>query len=338
MKLISFTVPCYNSAEYMNICVDSLLLGGDKVEIIIIDDGSTDDTGKIADEYASKYPNIIKVVHQENGGHGEGINSGLKIATGKYFKVVDSDDWVGEEALKALLEKIESLSDEEAPDLYVCNYVYYRKGIGEGEKISFRHNFPINKICTWDETRKFTISRNITLHSSMYKLDVIKKSGVVLPKYIFFEDNYFVYAPLPYVEKICYMDVDFYYYLVGRDGQSVSVESVKKRHSHQNTVTKLVFSLYDLDEVKKKSKKLYSCMYHHVRLMFFLSLLFTRISGKEFEHEIKQLWEDARAVNPKLRNKIRHRSLAAFLSLPGAFGRAVCRFIYWLSHKVVHFN
>ena len=91
MKDISFVVPCYNSEAYMEKCIDSLLIGKNQVEIIIVDDGSTDKTGKIADDYHKKYPEIIKVIHQENGGHGEGINVGLKHATGKYFKVVDSD-------------------------------------------------------------------------------------------------------------------------------------------------------------------------------------------------------------------------------------------------------
>ena len=86
-KLLTVTVPCYNSQDYMRGCVDSLLAGGERVEIIIIDDGSTDATGAIADEYASVYPTIVKVVHQENGGHGEGINQGAKHATGIYFKV-----------------------------------------------------------------------------------------------------------------------------------------------------------------------------------------------------------------------------------------------------------
>ncbi len=74
--------------------IEAILRKGDRVEIIVIDDGSRDDTGKIGDEYAAKYPDIVKVIHQENGGHGAGINQGLKHATGKYFKVVDSDDWV----------------------------------------------------------------------------------------------------------------------------------------------------------------------------------------------------------------------------------------------------
>ena len=97
MKLLTVTIPCYNSQDYMEKCIDSILPGGDRVEIIIIDDGSKDNTGAIADKYAARYPDIIRVVHQPNGGHGEGINQGLRHATGKYFKTVDSDDWLSED-------------------------------------------------------------------------------------------------------------------------------------------------------------------------------------------------------------------------------------------------
>ena len=94
MKLLTVTVPCYNSQDYMEKCIESLLRGGERVEIIVIDDGSKDNTGAIGDRYAAQYPEMVKVIHQENGGHGAGINAGLKAATGKYFKVVDSDDEV----------------------------------------------------------------------------------------------------------------------------------------------------------------------------------------------------------------------------------------------------
>ncbi len=98
MKLLTFAVPCYNSEAYMENCIRSLLPGGEDVEIIIVDDGSKDGTAAIADRYAAEYPTVIKAVHQENGGHGEAVNAGLRNATGLYFKVVDSDDWVNLEA------------------------------------------------------------------------------------------------------------------------------------------------------------------------------------------------------------------------------------------------
>ena len=103
MKLLTVTIPCYNSENYMKKCIDSLLVGGEDVELIIVDDGSTDGTAGIADEYAKKYPSIVKAIHKENGGHGSAVNEGIENASGLFFKVVDSDDWVKESAYYAIL-------------------------------------------------------------------------------------------------------------------------------------------------------------------------------------------------------------------------------------------
>ena len=108
MKILSIAIPSYNSQNYMRKCIESLLPGGEDVEIIIVDDGSKDDTAKIADEYAAKYPTIVKAVHQENGGHGEAVNAGLRNATGLYFKVVDSDDWVDKDAYPKVIATLKS--------------------------------------------------------------------------------------------------------------------------------------------------------------------------------------------------------------------------------------
>ena len=104
MKLLTFAIPCYNSAEYMSKCIESLLPGGEDVEILIVNDGSKDDTSKIAHEYEKKYPTICKAIDKENGGHGSAVNTGIEHATGLYFKVVDSDDWVKDTAYEKILE------------------------------------------------------------------------------------------------------------------------------------------------------------------------------------------------------------------------------------------
>ena len=107
MKLLTVAIPCYNSESYMEHCINTLLTGGEEVEIIIVDDGSTKDrTGELADRYAREYPTICRAIHQENGGHGEAVNTGLKNATGIFFKVVDSDDWVNEEAYEQVLSTL----------------------------------------------------------------------------------------------------------------------------------------------------------------------------------------------------------------------------------------
>ena len=125
MKILSFGVPCYNSEAYMRKCIDSLLVGGDDVEIIIVNDGSKDGTAAIADEYASTSPGIVKVVHQENGGHGEAVNAGLRNATGMYYKIVDSDDWLDAESLCKVIDVLKSfVENRKRVDLMICNYVY----------------------------------------------------------------------------------------------------------------------------------------------------------------------------------------------------------------------
>lgn len=128
MKLLTFTVPCYNSQDYMRRCVDSLLVGGEDVEIIIVDDGSSDDTGAIADANAEKYPSIVRAIHQENGGHGAGLNAGLNHATGLYFKVVDSDDWVDEASYRQILDALHNLCSAGCMHgMMISNFVYEKR-------------------------------------------------------------------------------------------------------------------------------------------------------------------------------------------------------------------
>ena len=129
MKLLSIAIPCYNSEAYMEKCIESLLKGGEEVEILVVNDGSSDRTAEIADAYAEKYPTIIKAIYQENGGHGEAVNAGIRNATGLYFKVVDSDDWVNEEAYKQILKTLEELTrGPKTLDMLISNFVYEKQG------------------------------------------------------------------------------------------------------------------------------------------------------------------------------------------------------------------
>ena len=148
MKLITFTVPCYNSAAYMDHCIETLLSAGEQAEIILVDDGSTkDDTPAICDEYAAKYPTIVKAIHQENGGHGEGVNQGIRNATGVYFKVVDSDDWLDTDALQQVLAELRAhLNDEQPLDLMMANYVYEHVEDNTQRVMDYRNVFPKNKV------------------------------------------------------------------------------------------------------------------------------------------------------------------------------------------------
>ena len=193
MKYITFAVPCYNSESYMDRCVETLLTGGNRVEIVLVDDGSSDRTAEIADRYHEKYPDIIKVVHQPNSGHGEGVNQGLRNATGKYFKVVDSDDWLDTRALRRLLDYLEYWDNRgEQVDLVVCNYIYDHLYENSRHTVKFRSAFRPGEICTWDDMGFFDPSQYMIMHALIYRTEVLRKSGLKLPKHTFYVDNIFV--------------------------------------------------------------------------------------------------------------------------------------------------
>lgn len=217
-KLITFAVPCYNSAAYMDHCVRTLLTGGDDIEIILVDDGSTkDDTPAICDRYQAEYPDIVRAIHQENGGHGEGVNQGLRHAQGMYYKVVDSDDWLDEAALKAVLDKLRAFARAEQPlDLFIANYVYEHVEDNTQKVMKYTNVFPEGRVFTWNEIGRFRPSQYLLMHSVIYRTEMLRACRLELPKHTFYVDNIFVYQPLPAVKSIYYMDVDLYRYFIGR--------------------------------------------------------------------------------------------------------------------------
>src|SRR5699024_9359109 len=230
MKLLSVAVPCYNSQAYMRNCVDSLLEGGDLVEILIVDDGSKDDTAKIADEYAAKYPTIVKAIHQENSGHGGAVNTGIKNATGLYFKVVDSDDWVNAEAYHKILDKLEEITGgPQVLDMMISNFVYEKQGAKRKKIMRYKKYMPEGEIFTWKEMGRMPLGKYILMHSVIYRTGLLRECGLELPRHTFYADNLFVYQTLPSVRTINYMDVNFHRYFIGREDQSVHEDVMIRR-------------------------------------------------------------------------------------------------------------
>ncbi len=335
MKLLTVTVPCYNSQDYMEKCIDSLLTDRNRVEIIIINDGSKDRTGEIADAYAAKYPGAVKVVHQENGGHGEGINQGLRHATGKYFKTVDSDDWLND--FPRFLDTLEEIDRQGGVDLFMTNY-YYEHADGKGNRsINFSNALPENRIFTWAETRPFRVDQILMIHACTFRTQLLRETGLEMPKHTFYEDNYMIYGNLKSVERMYYMDLDLYRYYIGRAGQSVQEDVMKKRYAHQLKATELCFTAYHLDELKEKRKRSY-CR-HELFIMFGISILYARLNRtEEAEQNLERMWENCRRFDFKWADYFRHRTLLRFICVPGRGGAAFVEFIYRLAHCVVRFN
>ena len=335
MKLLTVTVPSYNSQEYLENCIESLLPGGDRLEIIIINDGSTDNTGAIADAYAAKYPNIVRVVHQENGGHGEGINQGIRHATGTYFKVVDSDDRLSGD-LPAFLDQLEAYEQQGGVDLMVSNYYYvHSDGVGD-RSINYACALDEGKIMGWEDTRPFRIHQMLTIHSCTFRTECMRKWPAALPKKTFYEDNLMVCMTLPHVQRIAYMNRDLYLYTIGREGQSVQRDVMMKRYHHQILVTKMCFRSCHLDDIQQPMLKKY--MKHELFMMFSISILFTRLNKTdETDAAIEDMWADCYDFDAKWAKHFR-KGILRFICLPGKFGREFSEFIYHIANKVVRFN
>ena len=341
MKKISFTVPCYNSQDYMERCIDSLLVGGENVEIIIVNDGSKDNTKKIADRYQKEYPKIVKVIHKENGGHGSGLNAGIKKATGKYFKVVDSDDWLDKDALLKLLDEITQLEKQKKePDLIVCNYIYDHLYENEQKVMSYKNVFPIGKICTWHDIFYFNVSQYLLMHSLLYKTSILRKSKLELPEHTFYVDNIFAYQPLPFVKSICYFDLDLYHYFIGREDQSVNENVMIGRVDQQIRVTKIIASSLDLKVVKENYPKLYKYLVRVISMMITISSVYLLMKGDDESYEKrKELWEYIKKIDKNLYTKLRLTKLSgATYLLPGKAGGYITLNGYKLAKKIYKFN
>lgn len=337
MKLLTFAIPCYNSEAYMEKCIESILPGGEDIEIIIVDDGSKDRTAEIADAYAKKYPTIVRAIHQENGGHGEAVNTGMRNASGLYFKVVDSDDWVDAGAYQQILDKLRELvGGKNSLDMLLANYVYEKEG-AKHKKVMRQTGLPKNRIFTWSDVRHFYKGHYILMHSVIYRTKLLRECGLELPKHTFYVDNLYVYQPLPSVRSMYYMDVDFYRYFIGRDDQSVNEKVMISRIDQQIKVNKIMVDAYDLWKIPNVKCRKY--MFNYLEIITVISTVMLLRSGTEENLEKKrELWSYIKEKDIRLFHHLRRGILGNTMNLPGKGGRKISVAAYRLSQKVVGFN
>lgn len=340
MKKITFAVPCYNSADYMKRCIDSLLLCGMEAEIIIVNDGSTDATGAIADEYRAKYPDMVKVIHKENGGHGSAVNAGLAEATGTYYKVVDSDDWLDKAALEKLMNYLREWEwQEREPDLVVCNYIYNHLYENKMRVMRYTNVFPQETVCDWNGIRRFGPSQYLVMHALVFRTEILREAHVELPANTFYVDNIFAYQPLPYVKSIVYLNLDLYHYFLGREDQSVNEKVMISRIDQQIKVTKIVSECVNLGEVRRQYPKLAEYMTRNVSIMMAISSIHLLLIGnREAFGKRKELWEGIRLQNPNLYRKLKYRTLSGFTYLPGRAGGFLTVSGYRMAKRIYQFQ
>lgn len=338
MKLLTITIPCYNSQDYMENCINSLLIGGEDVEILIVDDGSKDATSEIADSYAKRFPTIVKAIHQENGGHGAAVNTGIANAAGLYFKVVDSDDWVDEDAYKQILAKLSEIAGgKQTLDMFISNFVYEKQGAKHKKVMRYTREFPQGEIFTWNDVRHMKKGKYILMHSVIYRTKLLHECGLELPRHTFYVDNLFVYKPLPYVKTMYYLDVDFYRYFIGREDQSVNEKVMIGRIDQQIKVNKIMVE--DVDLWKINNRKLRKYMFNYLEIITVVSTIMCIRSGTDENLEKKrELWKYLKEKDIRLFHHLRRGIMGQTMNLPGKGGRKISVAAYKISQKVVGFN
>ncbi len=343
VKTITFAVPCYNSAEYMDKCIESILSFDDgfgDIEIIIVNDGSTDGlTATKADEWHERHPDTIYVIHKENGGHGSAVNAGIQTARGRYFKVVDSDDWLDTDAMRKIMPYLRHQSElRDACDLVIGNYVYEKVYEGTRTVIDYRNVFPTDTEFMWSDIGRFKSSQYLLMHSVIYRTELLRDVKLILPEHCFYVDNIFVYVPLPAVCTIRYFDVDMYRYFIGREGQSVNEDTMMARIDQQLRITRFMIDAVDLDE-DVVQKKLRRYMANYLSMMMCICSVFLRmINTDESEQKRKDLWAYLRERRPQAYPHIRRNVLNLSTNIGGELGRRLGLGGYHLAQKIFKFN
>lgn len=339
MKLLTVAIPCFNSAAYMRNCIESLLPGGEEVEILVIDDGSVkDNTAEIADEYQEKYPTIVKAIHQPNKGHGGAVNTGIANANGVFFKVVDSDDWVDPAAYQAVLNTLRGFAEGPGmPDLLLSNYVYEKEGAKKKKVMRYPDMFPKNRIFGWKDLKRIPVTKYVLMHSMIVRTQILRDVKLQLPEHTFYVDNLFAFIPYSIIQKMYYLDVDFYRYYIGRPDQSVNESVMIGRIEQQLKVNRMMIDyMHQCRHLKGKQRRY---MIHYLSIIMTVSSAMLIRSGKpEALKQKKELWKQLKKSDVRAYRNCRYAPTGIATNLHGHAGRLVFQGLYKGAQKLFGFN
>ena len=293
-KILSVAVPSYNVEKYLNKCLDSFSDDRlkDGLEVLIVNDGSTDRTEEIAQEYVKRYPEIFRLINKENGGHGSAVNAGMDHATGKYFRIVDGDDWVLTDHLVQLLDILRDTDSDLVVDekrevhmiTKATNFTPLPDYVEKNKVYKFKEICDLNDIGTY-----------ILLHTLSAKTELLRKNHIHLLEHIFYVDYEYIVKTTCESDTIMFIDLEIYQYLVGNANQSVDSQNYVKRYEHHDKVVK---ELLRFSEQKHYEGVLKAYLDRKIQLVihshYKISLIFDNDRkrglgrGKAFNHYLKK--------------------------------------------------
>ena len=340
MNLLTIVVPSYNSAAYLGRALDSLLGSMEALDVIVVNDGSSDATAEVAATYVERYPEHIRLFNKENGGHGSGVNLGMREARAPWFKILDSDDRLDPDGLAALLDVLRGFSEQEPrPELVVSDFCYEIHRIKNGEEkiyereADYSNVFKPDSMNSWSRMRSFKIDQLLMMHALCYRTDLLYKIRLRLPEKTYYEDNVFVLEPLPHVRRIYYLHKSVYRYFIGRQDQSVNFASLLKNVHMQITVTLELFRRISLESVRPQRLQRY--MYRHMSRMVAMCIIPLAVEGTpEARARIMTLWEELVNINPAAAKKLKASPILNLQKILTSTGATFNERVYNLMSKV----
>ena len=324
MKYLSVIIPSYNSEKFIINCLNSFderLI--DDLEIIVVNDGSTDKTSFLVHEYIKNHP-YIKIIDKENGGHGSGFNEGLKVATGLFFKLLDSDDFLDQEALTHLFDVIKKHHKENhLPDVYLADYYACPEGTSDRNLISLsKRAKSIETFLTWNDVKHLSAADFLMVHMTYLKTSFLRENNIHLLEKVFYEDSQLVFNVIKYAKEIYFLDRPIYLYSVGREGQSISLASIDKNYRHQFRVMEEVLKSITIEEYKAMDKGRKYHIKHELYLLYTLTYFYAFIiPNKEKTALYKKGLKEFKEENRGIYKVLRYHTACFFLYLSPPFMR-----------------
>lgn len=339
MTTLTIVVPCYNSAGYLRRCLDSTVCEAADVEVIVVDDGSTDATAEIAQDYVDRHAGRVRLIRQPNGGHGAAVNTGVAAARGHFVKVVDSDDWLDGGAFEQVLGVLRRLLDD-VVDVVLTNFVYEKADRRRKRAVRYRRVLPVGRVVGWEDTGAFATSQYLLMHALIYRTGLLREIGLRLPEHTFYVDNVYAYVPLSSVRRLYYVDADLYRYYIGRADQSVNEEVMLGRIDQYVRVNRIM--LRHLSEVRRDptvpSGALRYLLHYAGIVCATSSVLLTRAGTPQALAVKDELWATLAREDAWLHRRLRRSLVGQLANLPGRSGRGVTMLAYRAAQRVVGFN
>jgi len=295
-KTLTVSIASYNVEKFLKTTLDSFIVPEvmDKIEVLVVNDGSKDNTLAVAKEYADKYPNTFKVIDKQNGGYGSTLNAAIPVASGKYYRLLDGDDWFDKDGLVKFVNELEN-SDE---DMIISKFKRVFESDGHEEE---RDETVILKK-TSGTFEDVEIKDWFTMHATTFKTEILQKNNIRITEHCFYTDQEYDLLPLRFVKTIKKIPVCLYCYRIGRAEQSVSPAGMAKHYKEQMTVFKKVFEIYTNAENKSDAKAKYLFYYLSKRLRLYLLSCLVLEPTAEHKSDIKEFMAYCKKTMPKVYN------------------------------------